>query len=204
MGLVTALEHSLEEKSALICGDAGGSAHLFLANNLSFVLNRTADADVASLLGDEWVARRQSKLEQHVASYVEVCWVPVVASLETAAGSNGKPAILSKNGKPTKALTKFNAAFKKAHDNQVCLEVPDPALRATLRKRVSETVVPAYIAFMQKHPRLQKSVIYSVDHLAELLSELFEGEAAGGRRSYSRGWQEILQFIGVIFSSSGK
>ncbi|TVU36138.1 hypothetical protein EJB05_18054, partial [Eragrostis curvula] len=171
--LVAALERNLEEKSALIFADAGGSAHLFRANNVSFVLNRAADADVASLLGDEWAARRRSQLERHAESYADAFWGPVVACLKTTAGVSRKPG---------KALVKFNAAFKKTHGSQVCREVPDPALRAALRKNVSETVVPAYIAFLQKHPKLEKSVRYSGDDLAESLSELFEGEATDGRR----------------------
>ncbi|GJM92153.1 hypothetical protein PR202_ga08588 [Eleusine coracana subsp. coracana] len=159
--LIEALERNLEKISALIFADAGDSAHLFLANNISFVLSRT---DVASLLGDEWVTRRRSKLERHAASYVEVSWRPVVACLETS-------------GKPARALAKFNAAFKEAHGSQVCSEVPDPAFRASLRKAVAEKVVPPYVAFLKKNPKLEKSVRYSADNLAESLADLFEGEA---------------------------
>jgi exocyst complex component 7 len=72
--LIEGLERNLEEKSALICADAaGGSAswHLFLANNASFVLNRARDADVAPLLGDDWAARRRTRVDRHAASYGE-------------------------------------------------------------------------------------------------------------------------------------
>ncbi|XP_062228962.1 exocyst complex component EXO70A1-like [Phragmites australis] len=172
--LIAGLERNLEEKPALACADAGGSPHLFLANNTSFLLNRAADADVASLLGDEWAVQRRSWLEHHTASYVEASWGPVVACLETPVGGSGKPA---------KVLSKFDAAFKRAHGSQVCREVPDPALRAALRKAVSEMVVPAYGEFLQKHPKLGKSVRYTADNLAESLSELFEGEAVYGRKS---------------------
>ncbi|CAL4946068.1 unnamed protein product [Urochloa decumbens] len=168
--LVAGLERNLEEKYA------GGSPwrHLFLANNVGFVLSRAADAGVASLLGDEWVARRRSRLEQHAVCYVRASWGPVVACLETAAVGGGKPA---------RALAKFNAAFEKAHAGNVCSEVPDPALRAALRKAVSEMVVPAYSAFLQKHPRLGKSVRCTADDLAESLSELFEGDASDVKKS---------------------
>ncbi|KAK3162770.1 hypothetical protein QOZ80_1BG0093510 [Eleusine coracana subsp. coracana] len=67
--LIEALERNLEKISALNAGgSASAAAHLFLANNISFVLNRAADADVAPVLGDEWVALRRSKLERHAAS----------------------------------------------------------------------------------------------------------------------------------------
>ncbi|RLN22665.1 exocyst complex component EXO70A1-like [Panicum miliaceum] len=53
--LIAGLERNLEGKLAVACADAGGSRHLFLANNISFILNRAADAGgVASLLGDAW------------------------------------------------------------------------------------------------------------------------------------------------------
>ncbi|GJM92265.1 hypothetical protein PR202_ga08716 [Eleusine coracana subsp. coracana] len=163
--LIEGLERGLEEKSELLISAGGGSAHLFLANNMRFVLTRAADSDVASLLGDEWVARRRSKLERHVASYVEACWVPVIACLETG------------SGKPARALAKFNAAFKEAHGSQVCREVPDTGLRVVLRKAVAEKVVPPYVAFLKKNPKLETSVRYSADNLAESLADLFEGEA---------------------------
>ncbi|TVU36141.1 hypothetical protein EJB05_18058, partial [Eragrostis curvula] len=168
--LIEGLERNLEEKSALVCADADGSAaHLFLANNVSYVLNRAADADVLSLLGDEWAARRRSRLERHAASYVEASWGAVVACLKTGGAAKG--------------LAKFNAAFKIAHDNQVFREVPDPALRAALRKSVSEMVVPAYSAFVRKHPKFEKYVRYTADGLAQSLSDLFEGEAELGRKN---------------------
>ncbi|RCV28640.1 hypothetical protein SETIT_5G419400v2 [Setaria italica] len=174
--LIAGLERNLDEKSALACaGGSQSSRHLFLANNTDFVLNRAADAGVASLLGDEWAARRRSRLEQHAASYIQASWGPVVACLETAA--------VGGRGKPAKALAKFNAAFEKAHGSQVCREVPDPALRAAMRLAVKETVVTAYSAFLQKHPRLGKSVRYTADDLVESLSELFEGDAADGGKS---------------------
>jgi exocyst complex component 7 len=168
--LIGALERNLEEKSAHISAGGSASPHLFLANNTSFVLTRAADADVASLLGDGWAARRRSQVDRHGASYVEACWGPVVACLELPGG-------------PARALAKFNAAFKRVHGSQVCRAVPDPALRAALRTAVWEKVVPAYAAFLQKHPKLVKSARYSADNLTECSSDLFEGEGADSRKS---------------------
>jgi len=173
--LIACLERNLQGKLALACADAGGSRHLFLANNMSFILNRAADAgDVASLLGGAWAARRRGRLAQHVASYAESSWGPAVALLETPACGRGKPA---------KILAEFDAAFTRARDSEVCRQVPDPALRAALRNAVSGMVVPAYCAFLQKHPKLGSSVRYTADDVAECLSELFEGEAVDARKS---------------------
>nr|CAB3479168.1 unnamed protein product [Digitaria exilis] len=171
--LIACLERNLQGKLAVACADAGGSRHLFLANNVGFILSRAADAGggVASLLGDAWAARRHGRLAQHVASYVESCWGPAVGLLQT-------PPVCGR-GKPAKILAEFNAAFARARDSEVCREVPDPALRAALRNAVSEMVVPAYCSFLQKHPKLGTCVRYTADDVAESLSELFEGEAAG-------------------------
>nr|CAB3475151.1 unnamed protein product [Digitaria exilis] len=171
--LIACLERNLQGKLAVACADAGGSRHLFLANNVGFILSRAADAGggVASLLGDAWASRRHGRLAQHVASYVESCWGPAVGLLET-------PPVCGR-GKPAKILAEFNAAFARARDSEVCREVPDPALRAALRNAVSEMVVPAYCSFLQKHPKLGTCVRYTADDVAESLSELFEGEAAG-------------------------
>ena len=89
--------------------------------------------------------------------------------MAAAAGGGG--------GKPARALAKFSAAFEKARGSQAGREVPDPALRAALREAVSEMVVPAYSAFLEKHPKLGKSVRYTADVVARSLSELFEGDA---------------------------
>lgn len=116
--------------------------HLFLANSISFVLNRAANADLASLLRDEWVACAasdgRSHLERHAESYVEASWAPVVVCLGDDQRQAGE------------SVGKFNAAFKKAHGSQVWRGVPDPALRAALRKAVAE-----------KHLKVEKSVSYS-------------------------------------------
>lgn len=170
--LIAGLERNLQRRFAVACADAGGSRHLFLANNISFVLSRVADNDgVASLLGDAWAARRRSRVEQHVASYAASSWGPVVALLDTTACGRGKSA---------KVLAEFNAAFNRSRDSEMCREVPDPVLRAVLRNAVSEMVVPAYCSFLQKQPKLGKSARYTADDLVELLSELFEGESTDG------------------------
>jgi hypothetical protein len=174
--LIACLERNLQGKLALACTDAGGSRHLFLANNIGFILSRTADAggDVASLLGDAWAARRRGRLARHVASYAESCWGPAIALLETPVCGRGKPA---------KILAEFDAAFTRARDSEASREVPDPALRAALRNAVSEMVVPAYCVFLQKHPKLGTSVRHTADEVAESLLELFEGEAADSMKS---------------------
>lgn len=159
--LVASLEPKLEEISTLRGEEGGGLRHLFLANNTSFVLKR------AGAIGgdDEWAACRRSRVEQHVAGYVEASWAPVVACLEA-----GKPA--------TKALAKFNAALDKAYSGHVRCEVSDPELRAALRKAVSENVVGAYGAYLLEHPKLGRSARHTPDTLAGLVSDLFEGEDA--------------------------
>lgn len=173
--LIAGLERSLQGTLALGWADVAGPRHLILANNTSFILNRAAEAgDVASLLGEAWAARRRSRLEQHVASYVDSCWAPVVAILEAP--------VCGGCGRPAKILAEFNTAFTRARDSELCREVPDPVLRAALRNAVSEMVVPAYCAFLQKHPKLGKSVRYTAGDVAESLSELFEGEATDGRQ----------------------
>ncbi|KAL6840017.1 hypothetical protein ACP4OV_029827 [Aristida adscensionis] len=165
--LIAGLEHNLEEKAAVASADGSpAQAHLFLANNTSFVSKR-------SLLGDEWAARRRGLLERHAASYVEASWGPVVACLPETAGVAGRPA---------RALARFESAFERAYSGQACCEVADPALRADLRKAVSETVVPAYAAFLRRHPKIERHARRTAGDLAESLLELFEGETTGRKK----------------------
>lgn len=171
--LVTSLERHLEEINPKLSNDdddaaaaAAASRHLFLATNASYVARRAVDAGVEPLLGDGWAARRGSLIARYVASYVEACWAPVAACLETA------------GRKPVKVAAKFSSAFDEAYESQVHREIPDPALRDALRKAASEMVVPAYSAYLQNHPKLQKNVRHTAGELDRLLWELFEGEAA--------------------------
>ncbi|KAM3188973.1 hypothetical protein ACQJBY_067740 [Aegilops geniculata] len=160
--LIASLEANIREISALHGAEGGGLWHLFHANNTDFVLKH---ADV--LEGDDWTEWRQSRVEQHVTGYVEASWAPVVACLEAA-------------GAGVKILAKFNSALEKVYSGHLCREVTDPALRAELRKAVSDRVVGAYDAYLFKHPKLRNSARYTAESLAELLSDLFEGEAGEG------------------------
>uniref|UniRef100_A0ACD5Y427 Uncharacterized protein n=1 Tax=Avena sativa TaxID=4498 RepID=A0ACD5Y427_AVESA len=75
-------------------------------------------------------------------------------------------------------LAKFESAFHKTYQDQKFWKVPDPQLRAVLRKAIAETVLPDYHRYLKKHPELQKHVnsgSSSPDMLKELLGELFEG-----------------------------
>uniref|UniRef100_A0A0D9V974 Exocyst subunit Exo70 family protein n=1 Tax=Leersia perrieri TaxID=77586 RepID=A0A0D9V974_9ORYZ len=165
--LVESLERNLEEMSLAVLTDdddaAVASWHLFLATNAIFVARRGVES---SLLGDEWAARREGLVARHMASYVEACWAAVVACLETA------------GRKPAKVVAKFGAAFDEAYGSQVRVEVADPALRDALRKAALEMVVTGYRVYLQKHPELVRNVSYTEGEVEQLLSELFEGEAA--------------------------
>uniref|UniRef100_A0ACD5T8I1 Uncharacterized protein n=1 Tax=Avena sativa TaxID=4498 RepID=A0ACD5T8I1_AVESA len=156
--LIASLEANLLEISSTLRGvDGGGLWHLFQANNTGFVLKH---ADV--LEGDDWAGWRQSRVERHVRGYVQASWAPVVACLKSGKGD-------------VKILGKFNSALEKAYSGHARCEVPDPALRAELRKAVSDEVVAAYEAYLLSHPRLRKFARYTTHSLAGLLSELFEG-----------------------------
>uniref|UniRef100_A0ACD5UIF8 Uncharacterized protein n=1 Tax=Avena sativa TaxID=4498 RepID=A0ACD5UIF8_AVESA len=157
--LIASLEANLLEISSTLRGvDGGGLWHLFQANNTGFVLKH---ADV--LEGDDWAGWRQSRVERHVRGYVQASWAPVVACLKSGRKAD------------VKILGKFNSALEKAYSGHARCEVPDPALRAALRKAVSDEVVVAYDAYLLRHHRLRKSARYTTESLAGLLSELFEG-----------------------------
>ena len=74
--------------------------HLFLANNTGFVLKHAASL----LAGGEWAARRQGRVVQHMAGYVEASWAPVVACLCLDGTCAGKPT--------AKILAKFNSKLE--------------------------------------------------------------------------------------------
>lgn len=174
--LMTRLLRKMDEKSCLY--DDAGLKHIFLMNNLYYIVQKVMDSPVRELIGDDWIRRHRGQIRQYETGYLRASWIAVLACLRDDGGSAG----------PTTAKDKarsFNAAFEELYRNQTSWKVIDPQLREELRIAVSERLIPAYRSFLAR-PGPQKGsssgrhsasrhIKYSLEDLEDYMLDFFEG-----------------------------
>lgn len=167
MELISCLEAVLEEKSGTLAFP--GLRQIFMLNNTSALVRRAVRSDLSMFLPPGWVLAREERMEGYLKGYLEVSWAPVMSRL-----LGGKPGALSvlRRRNP---LSAFYSALENVCGMQRCWKVPSPALRAVLRRTVSDSVVPAYRRYLADYPEVEVPAGRSAEDLEHQLSELFEG-----------------------------
>nr|BAF00847.1 hypothetical protein [Arabidopsis thaliana] len=188
LGLITSLESNLEDKSKLY--EDGGLQHVFMMNNIYYIVQKVKDSELGKLLGDDWVRKRRGQIRQYATGYLRASWSRVLSALrdESMGGSSsGSPSYGQRSNNSSKMALKerfrgFNASFEELYRLQTAWKVPDPQLREELRISISEKVIPAYRAFFGRNrSQLEggrhagKYIKYTPDDLESYLPDLFEG-----------------------------
>lgn len=187
--LITSLELNLEEKSKLY--DDGGLQHIFLMNNILYIVQKVKDSELGKLLGDDWVKKRRGQIRQYATGYLRASWSRVLSCLrEESGGSSNSPSYGQRSNNSSNAskmalkdrFKSFNASFEELYRIQTAWKVPDPQLREELRISISEKVIPAYRAFFGRNKsqleggrHAGKYIKYTPDDLEGYLLDLFEG-----------------------------
>lgn len=188
MGL---LEKSLDAKSKLYKDPA--LMYLFLMNNLHYMVQKSKDAEVRKLVGDEWIKRHSGKLHQYHNDYRRTAWTKVLAFLRdeginiSGGSSNGASRNVLKE-----RFKNFNAAFEENVKIQSGWIVSDAQLCAELQISITEMILPAYRSFLgrfQNHLDVVKNPEKYVKHTPEdvegRINELFEGSSGSMNRRKS-------------------
>ncbi|CAM0911876.1 unnamed protein product [Alopecurus aequalis] len=175
--LMTRLLRKMDEKSCLY--DDAGLKHIFLMNNLYYIVQKLMDSPVRELLGDDWIRRHRGQIRQYETGYLRASWIAVLSCLRDDGGSAGSTV-------KDKARS-FNAAFEELYRNQTSWKVIDPQIREELRIAVSERLIPAYRSFLAR-PRTQtgsssgssrhsssRHIKYSLEDLENYMLDFFEG-----------------------------
>ncbi|EMS62494.1 Exocyst complex component 7 [Triticum urartu] len=174
--LLTRLLSKMDEKSCLY--DDAGLKHIFLMNNLYYIVQKVMDSPLRELLGDDWIRRHRGQIRQYETGYLRASWITVLSVLRDDGGS-AAPTVKDK-------ARSFNAAFEELYRNQTAWKVIDPQLREELRIAVSERLIPAYRSFLSR-PRPQtgssggsrhsasKHVKYTLEDLEDYMLDFFEG-----------------------------
>lgn len=161
-------------------------SYLFLANNLQYVVAKVRNSNLKYLLGDYWVGKHESKVQQYAGNYERMGWSKVYASLP----ENPTAEISSDQTKTY--FKKFNAAFEEVYKKQSSWVVTDPKLRDELKVSVAKKLVPAYREFYEKHRvglrrecGVDSLVRYAPENLNNYLSDLLYGASGAGSVSSS-------------------
>ncbi|PON70262.1 Exocyst complex protein [Parasponia andersonii] len=190
MQIMQALQTNLDGKSKQYKDPA--LTHLFLMNNIHYMVRSVRRSEAKDLLGDDWVQRHRRIVQQHANQYKRNAWGKILQCLTiqglTSSGGSSVGGDGGNSSGVSRALVKdrfkiFNMQFEELHQKQSQWTVPDTELRESLRLLVAEVLLPAYRSFVKRFGPLvengknpQKYIRYSAEDLDRMLSEFFEGK----------------------------
>ncbi|KAK6933576.1 Exocyst complex subunit Exo70, C-terminal [Dillenia turbinata] len=192
MRIMQALQTNLDGKSKQYKDAA--LTHLFLMNNIHYIVRSVRRSEAKDLLGDDWVQRHRRVVQQHANQYKRIAWAKILQSLSiqglTSSGgsANAVGTDAGSSSGVSRALVKdrfktFNMQFEELHQRQSQWTVPDTELRESLRLAVAEVLLPAYRSFIRRFGALvesgknpQKYIRYTPEDLDRMLGEFFEGK----------------------------
>ncbi|XP_073391490.1 exocyst complex component EXO70A1 isoform X4 [Physcomitrium patens] len=190
--IMTALQTNLEGKAKLYKDVA--LSHLFLMNNIHYMVRSVRRSETKDVLGDDWVQRQRRVVQQHNMFYQRAAWNKVLLYI-TGAGngsSSGDGGNISKT-QLKERLKGFSLTFEDLYMRQTQWTVPENELREAVRLHAQEIILPAYRAFLKRHSTIlegkqsvSKHLKYTPDDLEHMLNELFEGKSRHEPRAPGR------------------
>ncbi|CAA6667623.1 unnamed protein product [Spirodela intermedia] len=192
MKIMNALQANLDVKSKQYKDPA--LTHIFLMNNIHYMVRSVRRSEAKNLLGDDWVQRHRRIVQQNANQYKRVAWSKILQSLTiqvsgttgSAGGGMGSEGGSSGVSRATvkERFKSFNMQFEELHQRQSQWTVPDPELRESLRLSIAEILLPAYRSFIKRFGPLidanknpEKYRKYTPEGLDQMLGEFFEGKA---------------------------
>ncbi|KAJ8900002.1 hypothetical protein K2173_024113 [Erythroxylum novogranatense] len=191
MQIMQALQTNLDGKSKHYKDPA--LTHLFLMNNIHYMVRSVRRSEAKDLLGDDWVQRHRRIVQQHANQYKRNAWAKILQCLSTQGltSSGGSGSVPGEGGSGSGAsrgqvkerFRSFNMQFEELHQKQSQWTIPDTELRESLRLAVAEVLLPAYRSFVKRFGPLvesgknpQKYIKYTPEDLERMLGEFFEGK----------------------------
>lgn len=181
------LESNLEAKSKIYKDPA--LCYVFLMNNGRYIVQKTKDSELGTLLGDDWIRKHAAKVRQFHVHYQRSSWNKVLGILKLDSNGSIPPNGLAKLMK--EKLKSFNLLFEDICREQSSWFVFDEQLREEIRISLEKILLPAYGNFVgrfQSVPEVgkhaDKYVKYGTEDIQARLNELFQGSSgpAGSRK----------------------
>lgn len=190
MRIMQALQTNLDGKSKQYKDPA--LTHLFLMNNIHYMVRSVRRSEAKDLLGDDWVQRHRRIVQQHANQYKRIAWAKILQCLTiqgaNSSGGGSSAGVDGGSSGVSRAIVKerlktFNIQFEELHQRQSQWTVPDSELRESLRLAVAEILLPAYRSFIKRYGALVESgknpmkyIRFSAEDLDRMLGEFFEGK----------------------------
>jgi exocyst complex protein 7 len=196
--IMQALQINLEAKSKQYKDVA--LTHVFLMNNIHYMVRSVRRSEAKDLLGDDWVQRHRRVVQQHANQYKRIAWAKIlqclsVQGLTSSGGSSvGLDGGSGNSSGASKTIIKerlktFSMQFEELYQRQSMWTVPDTELRESLKLAVAEVLLPAYRSFIKRFGPLfeydknpQKYIRYTAEDLDRMLGEFFEGRTLNEHR----------------------
>ncbi|KAG0626725.1 hypothetical protein M758_2G146700 [Ceratodon purpureus] len=179
--IMTVLQTNLEGKAKLYKDVA--LSHLFLMNNIHYMVKSVRRSEAKDMLGDDWVQRQRRIVQQHGISYQRTAWNRVLQYITGSGGISSGDSGISKS-QLKERLKGFSLTFEDLYLRQTQWAIPDNELREAVRLQVQEIILPAYRSFLKRYSGLiegkqsvNKYLKYSPDDLERMLNDLFEGKS---------------------------
>lgn len=142
-----------------------GLSYLFLCNNLHYVVDKVRSAaGLSRLLGEEWLAGHEEKVQIYAANYQRIVWGPVAATA----------AELPPSASPEEVFGRFNVEFEGACRRQREWVVAERKLRDEIKLSAARAVVPPYRELYRRHQWAAGAAVrFSPEDLGNHFSDLF-------------------------------
>lgn len=179
--IMKVLQTNLEGKSKLYKDLA--LAHLFLMNNIHYMVKSVRRSEAKDMLGDDWVQIQRRVVQQHGISYQRQAWSKVLQYITGSGGASSGDSGISKS-QLKERLKGFSLTFEDLYLRQTQWTIPDNELREAVRLQVQEIILPAYRSFLKRYSAMiegkqsvNKYLKYNPDDLERMLNDLFEGKS---------------------------
>ncbi|XP_061365050.1 exocyst complex component EXO70B1-like [Gastrolobium bilobum] len=172
------LESNLEAKSKIYKDPA--LCYVFLMNNGRYIVQKTKDSELGTLLGDDWIRKHTAKVRQYHVHYQRSSWNKVLGFLKPDSNGSVPPNVAAKSMR--EKLKSFNMLFGEICRVQSSWFVYDELLREDIRISLEKILLPAYGNFIgrfQSIPELgkhaDKHIKYGTEDIEARLNDLFRG-----------------------------
>ncbi|CAJ2652691.1 unnamed protein product [Trifolium pratense] len=172
------LESNLEAKTKIYKDPA--LFYVFLMNNCMYMVHKTKDKILETILGDAVIQKYTAKIQQHRENYQRISWNKVLDILKLDSNGSMQPNEVAESMK--QKLKSFNMLFDEICRVHSSWSVIDEQLKEEIRISIKKTLLPAYGNFIGRFrsvPELgkhaDKYIKYEADNIEARIEGLFEG-----------------------------
>ncbi|EMS49145.1 Cysteine-rich receptor-like protein kinase 26 [Triticum urartu] len=166
MSIMEALQNNLDAKAKQYKDPA--LMHIFLMNNINYIVKYVGRSEAKNLLGDDWIQRNRGIVQRNTYQYRMVLQC---LSLESHSGTVSRTVVKERS---------FNVLFGEIYEKQCGWSVLDSELRESLRIAVAEILLCAYRSLIDSGRAPEKYIKHTPEQLELLLYDLFEGKQESG------------------------